>query len=378
MQQFHKSKQQQQEEETFLFSTNNAAGMQLNNLPEEEKINETKWNTLKFPENCKMIKKIICGAEFAVILNELNDFYYFGSLKNSVSNFWNKLKIESKDLKIKNIFSNYSDLIIQLNNDDLMICRRNVTKPAVTKIFNECGIKSIFCGPLTRNFIVVDKKNKVYEMTSKFEQKEIDTSELYNSTSIKIIGCSNLAYLLVTSDNKIYGYGSNFFGELGSLQSTLNKFQYMSTPFEKESEIIDVKGGFYHFVVLLKSGIVFAIGHNTLGAVNVYNQNNFNHFIKLTHPLFENEFINRIQCSSRGTVLITKNNNAYFIGEVVFALQGYDCNNDDNNRIDNCDSSVDELSIESYKSKSLLYFEKKLSNVIKELHYNDISIITVC
>ncbi|KAL9654020.1 hypothetical protein ABK040_011564 [Willaertia magna] len=327
MQPFHKSKQKE-EEETFLFSTNNAAGMQLNNLPEEEKINETKWNTLKFPENCKMIKKIVCGAEFAVILNELNDFYYFGSLKNSVSNFWNKLKIESKDLKIKNIFANYSDLIIQLNNDDLMICRRNVTKPAVTKIFNECGIKSIFCGPLTRNFIVVDKKNKVYEMTSKFEQKEIDTSELYNSTSIKIIGCSNLAYLLVTSDNKIYGYGSNFFGELGSLQSTLNKFQYLSTPFEKESEIIDVKGGFYHFVVLLKSGIVFAIGHNTLGAVNVYNQNNFNHFIKLTHPLFENEFINRIQCSSRGTVLITKNNNAYFIGEVVFALQGYDCNND--------------------------------------------------
>ncbi|KAL9654741.1 hypothetical protein ABK040_008538 [Willaertia magna] len=364
--------ERQQANGSFLFSTNNATGMQLNNLPEEEKINDTKWNTLKFPENCKMIKKIICGAEFVVIFN---------------------------------------DLIIQLNNDDLMICRRNVTKPAVTKIFNECGIKSIFCGPLTRNFIVVDKKNKVYEMTSKFEQKEIDTSELYNNNSnnIKFIGCSNQAYLLVTSDNKIYGYGSSLFGELGSLQSTLNKFQYMSTPFEKESEIIDLKGGYYHFVVLLKSGIVYAIGYNNIGAVNIYNQNDFNYFTKLTHPLFENEFINRIVCSSRGTVLITKSNNVYFIGEVVNALQGYDHCND--NRINSGGNSIDK-NIQSYKvngrtiqrvklsdeyndvvaggwhyiiynnynlnkSKSLLYFEKRLLDLMKEQHNNDISIVTV-
>ncbi|KAL9654755.1 hypothetical protein ABK040_008550 [Willaertia magna] len=74
---------------------------------------------------------------------------------------------------------------------------------------------------------------------------------------------------------------------------------------------------------LNQCGIVYAIGYNCIGAVNVYNQNNVTQFTKLTHPLFENEFISRIDCSSRGTVLITNSNNAYFIGEVVCALTEY-------------------------------------------------------
>ncbi|KAL9647980.1 hypothetical protein ABK040_016671 [Willaertia magna] len=401
--------ERQQINGSFLFSTNNINGMRLNDLQENVKIDHTKWNTLKFPENCK-IKKIVCGSEFIVICNELNEIYYFGSLYNSATHFWNKLNIERKDLKIKNIFANYLDLIIQLENDDLIIYRKNVTKPAVTKIFNSCGIKFIFCGPLSKHFYVVDNKNRVYEVTSKLKHKKIDTSEIDKNSIIKFIGCSNGANLLVTNDNKIYGYGSSSFGELGNLQSTLYKFQYMSTPFEKESEIIDLKGGKNHFVVLLKSGIVYAIGNNFLGAVNIYEPFDVEHFNKLTLPLMENEFINGIVCSSRGTVLITKSNYAYFIGEVVYELTGYDYNDD--NRINSSDNSIEE-NIESYnvngrtiqkvklndeyndvlaggwhyiiynnpnlkKGKSLQYFEKKLLNLIKKQHYNDISIVTVC
>ncbi|KAL9654758.1 hypothetical protein ABK040_008553 [Willaertia magna] len=352
-------KQQQQVNDSFLFATNNVGGMQLDDLQNE--IDETKWNTLKFPENCKIIKKAVCGAEFVVICNEKNEIYYFGNFGTSEVHDWNQLNIENNvKNNLKYLFANYSNLIVQLNNDNITIFNNDETSQTLN--FENCGIKFIFTGPLSKQFIIVDNKNKIYEVSDSL--KEIDTSEIdnYNSNTIKCIGCSSQAYLLVTNDNKIYGYGTSGFGELGNLQSTLEKFQYMSTPFEKESEIIDVKGGYFHFVVLLKSGIVYAIGYNCIGAVDVNNQNNFNYFIKLTHPLFENEFINRIYCSSRGTVLITKSNNAYFIGEVVYALQGYDC-----------DNSIDE-NIQSYKSKSLQYFENKLSNLIKEQYYNDISI----
>ncbi|KAL9654751.1 hypothetical protein ABK040_008547 [Willaertia magna] len=356
--------EQQQVNGLFLFSTNNIGGMQLYNLPEEEKINDTKWNTLKFPENCKIIKKIVCGAEFVAICNEKNEIYYFGNFGNfgtSRIHFWNQLIIES-NLKnnLKNLYASYLNLIIQLDSDNITIFNNDTT--STTLNFN-CGIKMIFTGPLSTQFIVIGKNNKVYEISSDFKQTEIDTSEIDKNSIIKRIAFSTRANLLVTSDNKIYGYGSSSFGELGDLQSSLYEFEYMSTPFEKESEIVDVKGGYYHFVVLLKSGIVYAIGYNNIGAVNVYNQNSFNHFIRLTHPLFENEFINRIYCSSRGTVLITKSNYAYFIGEVVYGLTGYDC-----------DNSIDE-NIQSYKSKSLQYFEKKLLNLIKEPHFSDISII---
>ncbi|KAL9654753.1 hypothetical protein ABK040_008548 [Willaertia magna] len=393
---------QQQINGSFLFATNNVGGMQLGDL-QNETINETKWNTLKFPENCKIIKKAVCGAEFVVICNEKNEIYYFGNFGTS-DHFWNQIIIEN-NLKnnLKNLYANYSNLIIQLNNDNITIFKNDETSQTLN--FENCGIKFIFTGPLSKQFIIVDDKNKIYEASDSL--KEIDTSEIdnYNSNTIKCIGCASQAYLLVTSENKIYGYGSSTFGELGNLQPNLDKFQYMSTPFEKESEIIDVKGGYYHFVVLLKSGIVYAIGYNSLGAANVYNQNNVTQFTKLTHPLFENEFINRIYCSSRGTVLITNSNNAYFIGEVVYALTGYECE-DNNDRINN---SMIDNGIESYKvngntiqkvklsdeyndvlaggwhyiiynnsnlnkSKSLQYFENKLSNLIKEQYYNDISI----
>ncbi|KAL9654747.1 hypothetical protein ABK040_008544 [Willaertia magna] len=382
--------------DTFLF----AESFQ-NELQNEKNVNidETKWNTLKFPENCKMIKKIVCGAEFIVICNENDEIYYFGKFGTSQIHFWNKLNIEN-NLKnnLKNLYANFLNFIIQLNNDNITIVKNNTT--STTLNFENCGIKMIFTGPLSKKFIIVDNNNKIYKVTN--SPKEIDTSKIdnYNSNTIKIIGCSFKTYLLVTSENKIYGYGTSTFGELGNLQQNLNKFQYMSTPFEKESEIIDVKGGYYHFVVLLKSGIVYSIGYNSLGAANVYNQNNFNYFIKLTHPLFENEFINRIYCSSRGTVLITKNNYAYFIGEVVYALQGYDCDNSIDKNIESYKvngNTIQKVKLNDVyndvlaggwhyiiynnpnlnKGKSLQYFEKKLLNLIKEPHYSDISITTI-
>ncbi|KAL9654762.1 hypothetical protein ABK040_008556 [Willaertia magna] len=387
----------QQTCDTFLFATNNFIDTGLN---KNEKIDGTKWNTLKLPKNCKIIKKIVCGAQFIVLCNEQNELYYFGNFENKTNYFWNKLNIKNNNLK--NIVATYSNLFIQLKNDCIVIYRNE--KSQILQNFNKRGIKFIASGPLSNYLFITD----IYEVLSNLTVKKIDTSKIDKKSTIKFIACASAAFLLVTSYNKIYGYGSSSFGELGNLQSAFDKFQYMSTPFEKESEIVDVKSGYYHFVVLLKSGIVYAIGYNNIGAVNVYNQNNFNYFIKLTHPLFEIEFINRIHCSSRGTVLITKNNYAYFIGEVVYALTGYE-REDNNDRINN---SMIDNGIESYKvngntiqkvklsdeyndvlaggwhyiiynnsnlnkSKSLQYFETKLSYLIKEQHYNDISIITL-
>ncbi|KAL9656949.1 hypothetical protein ABK040_007040 [Willaertia magna] len=389
---------ERQANETFLFSTNNISGMRLN----RNEIDGTKWNTLNFPENCKFIKKIVCGAEFVVICNEQNELYFFGNFESNKTNLWNKLNIKINNLK--NIFANYSNLIIQLNNDDIAVYRKETQE--IIRRFNKCGIKFISTGPLSSSFMVTDNNNKVYQILHT-TVNDVDTSENDKNSDIKFIACTSTAFLLVTSENKIYGSGSSTFGELGNLNISHYKFQYMSTPFEKESEIIDVKGGYYHFVVLLKSGIVYAIGYNCVGAVNVYNQSNVTQFTQLTHPLFENEIISGINCSSRGTVLITKSNNAYFIGEVVYTLTGYEHNNneriiDTDNKIESykvngntiqkvklCDKYNDVLAggwhyIIYYnyglnnKSKSLQHFEKKLLNLIKEPHCSDISVVTLC
>ncbi|KAL9654761.1 hypothetical protein ABK040_008555 [Willaertia magna] len=245
-------KRQQQTHDTFLFATNDVIDTELNNL-QNEKIDATKWNTLKFPENCKIIKKIVCGAQFIVICNEQNELYYFGNFENKTNYFWNKLNIKNNNLK--NIFATYSNLFIQLNNDYILIYKNGKLQHLIHTLLMELNLFLLE----SNSFIVIDNK---------------PDSKLRCDHSVTL-NCS----------------GTSSFGELGNLHSTLEKFQQMRTPFE--SEIVDVKGGYHHFVVLLKSGIVFAIGYNELGAVNVYDQNNVKQFTKLTHPLFENEFINR-------------------------------------------------------------------------------------
>ncbi|KAL9656744.1 hypothetical protein ABK040_003011 [Willaertia magna] len=188
-------------------------------------------------------------------------------------------------------------------------------------------IKGLAGGAYFSAFYNVDKNdqifNVIFDNVVKLDSKEI-------TTTIKCIGCSDNSFILVTIDNKMFGYGNNQFNVQLGIYST-DKFNYIITPFEKESEIMDVKCGYYHTVVLLKNGTFYVCGYNNLGQTNVYNQVNVPRFTKLTHPLFENEFITKIYCSSRGTVLITKNyNTAYFIGEVIYVLKEYDCNHKNN------------------------------------------------
>ncbi|KAL9643984.1 hypothetical protein ABK040_005452 [Willaertia magna] len=147
---------------TFLFSTTNFTGMKLN-LLKEESIDETKWNELKFPENCRTIKKVVCGLQIVAFCKELKEIYYFGKLEETNDDkLWHKLNY---NVEIKNLFANYS-------------------RTTVTKKFND--IKSIECGPLSMYFIVIGKNNIVKEISDGLQEKTIDTSEV--RTSIKCIG----------------------------------------------------------------------------------------------------------------------------------------------------------------------------------------------
>ncbi|KAL9657145.1 hypothetical protein ABK040_002770 [Willaertia magna] len=264
-----------------------------------------KWQEWTFPPNCKTIKGLAGGAYFSAFYNEFNEIYMLGKndkINNNnlikITDIWYKLNnCLNEKYEIKNLFVNRHYIIVQLQNDKLIINANTIINQ-----FQKIGIKYVTCGPLSNTFIVVDKNdqifNVIFDNVVKLDSKEI-------TTTIKCIGCSDNSFILVTIDNKMFGYGNNQFNVQLGLYST-DKFNYIITPFEKESEIMDVKCGYYHTVVLLKNGTFYVCGYNNLGQTNVYNQVNVPRFTKLTHPLFENEFITKIYCSSRGTVLITK------------------------------------------------------------------------
>ncbi|KAL9642089.1 hypothetical protein ABK040_004136 [Willaertia magna] len=391
--------------QSFMFSTNNSSGMNLNS----SQIKEKEWNTLNFPKNCGIVENVVCGSNFVSFRNEKHEVYYFGPLSNVQKELiedkieWYKIKKEN--IKIKNLYANYSELIIQLENDELII---NEYTTIIT--FINIGIKFISCGPLSNHYIVVDKNGKLhYFKRAELNETLIDTTEI--KTSIKCIGCSERSNILATIDNKIYVCGDNQFNVQCGLTSQF-KFTYLETPFEKESEIVDIKCGFFHTIVLLKNGSVYTVGYNPLGACNVENTATIATFHKLTqHSLFQNEFFIKIQGSSRGTVLITNKNVAYFIGEVVYALTNYrDAMNDAKKSVvGECDdedivnyklkhgntvqrvklgSKYNEVvaggwhyviykNVNLHENKSLQYFNKNFKKLINEgtQYYSDISFI---
>ncbi|KAL9645212.1 hypothetical protein ABK040_002413 [Willaertia magna] len=390
--------------ETFLFG---AAIDRLGFKSKKEIFDSSKWNEWKFPENCGIIKKVICGADFVAFLNDLNEIFYFGNLSIphfEINSLWNKVNLSKNFVNIKNIFANFTNLIIQLQNDELIIFKDSVTQ-IITEKYTKIGINFIACSPLSNHFIIVDKNEQINYVTFKtnFEEKIVKIVDSNNNDgkTIKLIGCTAEASLLVTTNNKMYTCGSGNSGEFGDFDaSTIDNFTYMETPFEKESEIIDVKGGYFHFIVLLKNGTVYAIGFNNFGQANIVTQQNVKKFTQFTHPLFENEFFVKIHCTSRGTVLITKNDKtAYFIGEVVYALNSYEKDNEMDKNIKsykiNGKVTVQKVKLDNlgfndvvgggwhyiiYKnynlneSKCLRYYEKNLLNCVKLIHFKDVSI----
>ncbi|KAL9648796.1 hypothetical protein ABK040_003730 [Willaertia magna] len=262
----------------FLFATNSAAtlGFSEPSLKKEElesiNFDTHKWNEWEFPlQYCKHVDQLVCGSSFTAFHNG-NDIYLFGKYRSDrqikINNYWNKLdwtntlQKDEKNLKIKNLIANNDDLIIQLEND-LIIYNNERTKNSQ---FTKIGIKFISCGPLSAHFIVVDKKNQIvlFQKDTKPKHypliKDITTNEI-DYTPIKAIGCSGRSNIVVTINNKIYVKGDNQFQVQAGLKSE-NVFLYLETNFE--SEIVDVKCGYFHTIILLKNGTVYSTGYNCI------------------------------------------------------------------------------------------------------------------
>ncbi|KAL9656456.1 hypothetical protein ABK040_005221 [Willaertia magna] len=264
-----------QKEHKFLFATNGASNMGFsetdNNTTKKEGKNvnfdSDKWNEWEFPlQYCRKVEQLVCGSSFTAFHNGY-EIYLLGKYtsKNQIkiNNYWNKLdwtntlQNDEKKLKIKNLFANFDDLIIQLENDTIIFGNENSKNIQFTKI----GIKFIACGPLSNHFIVVDKNEQIYNFQKNITTpqhypliKDIKTNEIDN-TPIKSIGCSGRSNILVTINNKIYVKGDNQFQVQAGLKSE-NKFLYLHTNFE--SEIVDVKCGYFHTIILLKNGTVYS------------------------------------------------------------------------------------------------------------------------
>ncbi|KAL9645067.1 hypothetical protein ABK040_004559 [Willaertia magna] len=238
-------------------------------------------------------------------MKEIFEFKWKDFVKNKISN-----KIYSfKQIYLLNDYC----IIIHLENDTLFYYYLNRSLHGAIPVNNVKWIKG---GIMSSRVYIYTNLNELYSFEDRILAK-VNLGFLQDSQSIRLAATTNGGVeLLVTKENKIYTKTN--FKPYGISHNVTAQFEYRETPFEKQSKIIDVKGGFSHFVVLLKNKTVYSIGYNNLGQLGedqLVTEKTYE-FKQIILKTRENIQVDQIYASSRGTVLRT-DNEFIFLGEVI-------------------------------------------------------------
>jgi alpha-tubulin suppressor-like RCC1 family protein len=198
--------------------------------------NDERKNYVKLNHNFGIIKKIVCGECYSVILNMDNELFVCG---------WNK----------------YGQLGLSDNED------RNI----FVKLHHNFGkIKNIYCGGdhniiLTAiNKIFVCGHNDYGELgLGDFEMRNTHVELKHNFGIIKNIFCGYFHNIILNMDNELFVCGDNEYGQLGlGDNKKRNTFVKLEHNFGKIKNIVC---GSRHSIILNEKNEIFVCGFNRFG-----------------------------------------------------------------------------------------------------------------
>lgn len=103
----------------------------------------------------------------------------------------------------------------------------------------------------------ISTNHKVWQRSGTTKDSEVKPLE--DIPHVKTISCGNSHALLLTKDNKLYGYGSNQYGVLGN-NSTIDYTENFVKLKAPKSKIKQISSGRFHSAILTKSGDVYYTG----------------------------------------------------------------------------------------------------------------------
>ncbi|KAL9648553.1 hypothetical protein ABK040_012212 [Willaertia magna] len=207
------------------------------------------------------IKKVVTGEQVCILLTEDGKCYAMGNLTNL------------------NLSSTLSAPI--------------VTEPTLIDWTVNDPVEDVFA----HNFICFLTKNKELYFFTDYSSGSIASGKLdpkhYNYEKIKSIDLGFENILILTENNNIYGYGSNYTGQLGFPFDNLSQFKKADTSYIK-SKIIKVFCTYNTSIILTEDGKCYACGDPTYAANGQLQPENSNiHLFKLI-PNLQNEFIENV------------------------------------------------------------------------------------
>lgn len=229
---------------------------------------------------CEPIKSIRCGGYHSMALTTSNKIYNWGSNTNG-----------------------------QLGRR----CFINQNTPQKHSLEN---IKLISCGEY--HTIIVTDQNKIYvwgynmygqlglgHYTIQCSPQELVLSE---PTDIKFI-CSGSNYNILLTNKKIYVWGENHCGQLGT-DMPKNVCVPQELRFVESHLVQTVACGYAHTIALTKSGTVYAWGANNCGQLGIGD------FINKSSPqALQLKNIVSVSCGAQHTMALTNHNEVYAWGD---------------------------------------------------------------
>ena len=129
---------------------------------------------------------------------------------------------------------------------------------------------------------------------------------------IEFIECGGFHTFCKSLSNEIYCWGKNEYGQLGLENITTQKTPILCSSLSNE-DVIDIKCGDYHTLVLTSNGDVLSCGYNKFGQLGRKPDNYSTSFQKIEDFL---EII-RIECGRNHSLCIDINNNLYVFGDNI-------------------------------------------------------------
>jgi alpha-tubulin suppressor-like RCC1 family protein len=178
----------------------------------------------------------------------------------------------------------------------------------------------------SHHVIAITNQNKVYIWGfNNFGQLGNDTNDdcfvpqLLNELkdeNITDVCCGRRHSLALTSNGKVYAWGSNEFGQIGSERD--NEFQLTPIKIEELDEefIVAISCGLYHSLALTENGRVYSWGYNKLKQLGFGNiiALNVPKLLKIRDSNKSNVIIIRISCGSNYSLLLSSDGDIYAFG----------------------------------------------------------------
>ena len=296
-----------------------------------------------FKDKMIKIKKIICGADFCLAIEEIDS----NNINNNYEYDYNDDSEDSDDEgKNKKINVSISQEIYSWGNNEvhqLGIKENkykyyfNPTKAIfLNKILNEkkTSVEKIVCGWshgcfLTKNGGIYIWGNPFIEYNKKFKdiEKKININNLKNSSKILDIssGFNHMAILSSPTDNQSYPelftFGANEFGQLGYETDEIyiehfNKVIIPKSDINENLSINKVECGAYHTIIQMGGNLIYGFGQNNCQQLGKYKEDYLISPKKWNHPFetfFKNDLktdekvLSGIRCGNGITCLLFKN-----------------------------------------------------------------------